>query len=386
VKGVATRFFKLTASAWDMLAGGAAIPKTSLSIGGIACDASGCVYVQEPDNDWRDPTVRAQNVGHGGQTNYTFDVEVEKAYLTITRGGVAITGQTNTVIVGEQVALSCGLSPGLAPITNFQWTVPGNRVKDFYVSSDALNTNGWPVALTNSDLATSSIVFYWVDGSGGSLLEVQCTAQVKGETMTAKTKFNVIRPSADWLGFLTGTVNVTNPLAGSWILQFGSGSNPRGFTEVLTNINLNNYTGSGWRFVEVQTGNSATTLFGTNGINTAEVSAGIDNTFDDWFLPFGTNNASYGDSPSQPLPATKISVTRTDSFSTHLMFKPSGGIAVPLRRIDWNWSGTAGTNGANGWVLTSSPTNAAITAANIDTLSFPAWTNSIHNGTTNILQ
>jgi hypothetical protein len=274
------------------------------------------------------------------------------------------------------------LSPGLAPITNFQWTVPGNRVKDFYVSSDALHTNGWPVALTNSDLATNSVVFHWVDGSGGSLLEVQCTAQVKGETLTAKTKFNVIRPSANWNARIQDLVAVDNdhPLGATFanVLHFGGGTN-YGITFTLTNVNLNGYAGS-YAFSCIQLFD-LTLLVVTNPAISCVfqyLMNGRDGAYP--YKSFGqTNSGQAVDSPGQGLITPSwTNAWRMDAAQMFLMFQPaSPSIPVPLRVDTWFWSGTA----ANGppWYLASSPTNRAIIGNNLDTIQHPAWTNSLKN-------
>jgi hypothetical protein len=180
----ATGFFKLTAHAWKVPSTGTAIPNTSLMVGGAACDTNGAAYGALPDNAEYDATVHAEQAGY---SNFTFEVEVAKAYLQIWRNGSDIAEKTNTVIVGEQIALTCRFDNDIAPITNFQWTVPGNTVSNYVPST--------PVSLlhSNLNLTNASIYFYWYRPD--SELEVQCTVIAKGVTITAKTKFNVISPS-----------------------------------------------------------------------------------------------------------------------------------------------------------------------------------------------
>lgn len=68
-------------------------------------------------------------------------------------------------------------------------------------------------------------------------------------------------------------------------------------------------------------------------------------------------------------------VTDSGSYQMFLMFQPSGGIRVPLKLAEWNWSGTgnADTNGV--WTLGS--TNAPPPSGG-DTTIFPVWTNVVN--------
>ena len=50
------------------------------------------------------------------------------------------------------------------------------------------------VLYTNIYTNLQSVVFYWADGASNRV--VQCSAKVNGQTVTAKTTFNVLRPTA----------------------------------------------------------------------------------------------------------------------------------------------------------------------------------------------
>ena len=68
-------------------------------------------------------------------------------------------------------------------------------------------------------------------------------------------------------------------------------------------------------------------------------------------------------------------ISRDDSFGDWLMFQPSDGQWVPLRRVDWSWEGSAALSSGT-WSLTSS--NHTIGAV-VDTTQYPWWTNNIRN-------
>jgi hypothetical protein len=59
-----------------------------------------------------------------------------------------------------------------------------------------------------------------------------------------------------------------------------------------------------------------------------------------------------------------------------LMFKPDGGHYVPLRSVNWYFSGSA-TNPGTGWILTGS--NWSTNPPDVDTgTNYPTWTNNSH--------
>src|ERR1043166_1218219 len=184
----ATRFFKLHASAYDNI-GHSNISGSLLSIASGQCNSEGNRYRLATDNDWYDCTVTAE----GDYADFNFNVEPAKAKLAITRGGANITDQTNTVIVGEQIALTCQFLDmadqpfNIATITNFQWTVGGQTVSNYIPST--------PASVLNETLNTtnSSITFYWWRPTNN--VEVQCAAIAKGISMTAKAKFDVRAPT-----------------------------------------------------------------------------------------------------------------------------------------------------------------------------------------------
>ena len=67
--------------------------------------------------------------------------------------------------------------------------------------------------------------------------------------------------------------------------------------------------------------------------------------------------------------------TAADDYSTWLMFAPSGGHSVPLKKINWHWSGTGEWSGGNP-LLTAHDKG---TDGATDTTDYPSWTNSLSN-------
>ena len=91
----------------------------------------------------------------------------------------------------------------------------------------------------------------------------------------------------------------------------------------------------------------------------------------DNYLPYDDTSAT-DDSPGTPLSDDLKVKTVSDTFTMWLMFKPSNtdSIWVPLRSINWSWSGTATRSGTT-WTLTSpgdTPNPSSST-----TTTFPTW-------------
>jgi hypothetical protein len=95
-----------------------------------------------------------------------------------------------------------------------------------------------------------------------------------------------------------------------------------------------------------------------------------------WTYGVGLNEM---DSPGVGLFSGDTVVTLSESFNMWFGFKPSDGHWVPLRIVNWSWSGTAMVSGAN-WVLTSESNT--LNPQDADTETYPYWTNNSSNITT----
>src|SRR5205085_3013786 len=94
----------------------------------------------------------------------------------------------------------------------------------------------------------------------------------------------------------------------------------------------------------IQTGQSSETDMGTNGINYLITGTGVDNGSDtnDYIYAFDGAFTGYvaNDSPATSLSSFFTNVSRSDSFTMHVMFRltNSGAIPAPLKKVDWSWS------------------------------------------------
>ena len=85
------------------------------------------------------------------------------------------------------------------------------------------------------------------------------------------------------------------------------------------------------------------------------------------------------DSPGIGIGVTnnQIRVAREDHFTDYLMFisDREGSVWVTLRKMQWNWSGSA-TNTAGGWVVDSQSNTKSNSS---DSTELPVWTNYTGN-------
>ena len=104
-------------------------------------------------------------------------------------------------------------------------------------------------------------------------------------------------------------------------------------------------------------------------------------------LPNYTNDTNaYYDSPSLGITNENHHVAMfSDDFQTFLMFHPIDNpltppnITVPLRVINWSWTGAGDTNSSGGWYMPSG--RAGAVDDNEPTTAFPVWTNVINGYT-----
>jgi hypothetical protein len=261
--------------------------------------------------------------------DYTFYVQVGGLQIVDANTGTVLTGQTNKVIVGQQMNLKCQLMISnevitVFPLTNFQWTVPGFAISNYVVAADASSA----VVYTNFPTTKSNVVFYWVDGASNRA--VQCSATAQGKTFTAQATFNVLRPTA--------TIEVAQPgvvsLDGNFYLQDAPvdfyGHVQSAYPGVANWTQLVNRDCQQAFYIETGTWGNYwldTHPFYSNQIN-SEVGPGLD------------ERVPLEDAPEVLI---DVHVSNIDKFKTYLMFKPDGdgSIYVPLGRTDWGWHGDA---------------------------------------------
>ncbi len=282
-----------------------------------------------------------------------------KYRLRIYLGEQDVTDTNVNALVGQRLVLTSQLAPdGAPPITNYQWTVPATALTNFYVSPDPLQTNGYPVPLTQK--TTNTVRFCWVDP--GTKL-VSCAVTAIGNTWSAKTWFQVKRPNATLTATIQADVEVDND-----VLRFQNN-----FIAGITFMARDEDTDGDWQYF--QTGHQ---LYRYQDGQTGKWSRGEGTGLDTSYPGIDR------DAPSTELPAGGTTTTADGSFTTYLAFRPtSADVLVPIRQIHWSWEGEALTNSSGIWTL-------GYGTANVDHVDFPApstisWTNNIMSTLTNVV-
>jgi hypothetical protein len=239
--------------------------------------------------------------------------------------------------------------------------VPAFIISNFYTSSDGLTGKVMNLIYPNN-YTNSTITYYWVKGSGSSTFEVQCTAIAKGVSLTAKTKFKVIRPEASLTASITGAIALDNNFPNNeFALHFGW--NPVGII-----FDYSTTTAGTWDFAQLIGNFVLRQQDPADGQWWRVQGSGLDTVFP--YPKYRTPGTS--DSPGVPVLPDAAAVTIDWSFTMYLMFKPTGGIYVPIRKIGWGWNAAA-----TRYVAWGSPTGAPYVEPNdSDATSHPEWTDN----------
>ncbi|MCP9494305.1 MAG: Ig-like domain-containing protein [Pyrinomonadaceae bacterium MAG19_C2-C3] len=304
-------------------------------------------------------------------TTMTADAPVEVApTIIIKQDGQDITGATKNVIVGQQINLTAQVMSGNSSSSNPQWSVPGNPIANYTAS----NMEGKVTPL--EDLNNTSLSFYWV--SGGDNRQVTYSVTVRGRAYSGRVTFNVKRPTVT-VTARTGVVSVRQfPGEVDYELLCGVVSGPNAAPGIrFTRTNLMVPTGFSGDTYWVQLANVSRTRRRNDGTNETFTDAGLDTAF-----PYSSNDPNATetqDSPGLRLTINFNYATVNDSFQMWLMFKPSGdnSIFVPLRRVNWGWSGSAERPGTPFWNLVAGSSVQASSPA--DSTTHPTWTKRAGN-------
>jgi hypothetical protein len=288
--------------------------------------------------------------------------------VNIKQGSTVITGTTQNVIVGQKISLTADVQPASATIKNREWTIPEVRVANYVAtySNPTSATSGVVTALGTNPVSGSSVDFYWVDGSEGR--QVQFSVKVNGKTFTAIAIFNVKQPSAE-ITINTGAVQITSAWPSGYGMWLGIP------TQVGISFSANVTIPSGFTGnVEwVQIWNKFRRVHASNGGWYRSSGAGLDSQY-----PYSQGNQA-NDSPGLPF-GTNTGVIIDESFQMSLLFQPTGlsvpTIWVPLKIINWGWTGNASFDSSS-WVLNSSSNPSNPQAA--DTTTHPTWTQNALN-------
>jgi hypothetical protein len=289
-------------------------------------------------------------------------------------GGAPITN-TQNVVVGQKISLTCTWNGAGPLITNYSWTVPGITFSDYVASvSSAVLYKTFPT--TNSNVA-----FYWVDGGAKQL---SCTVIADGKPFTANASFQVTRPHAALAAAVTGEIRADNNYfrPGTYLHFGGYYVGTNAIHGIKFQISGADVAGD---YFFIQTGSIHEEQLWSNGTNyVGDSDYGVDNGVNpsSYIYPLdssqGTN--ATGDSPGSELKTNFQSVTKSDAYAMYLMFTPANvGTAepVPLQKVNWTWSATAIQTNAtlNLWRVTNAIPPSE--PAPMDCTSHPEWSTNV---------
>ena len=294
----------------------------------------------------------------GTNTNGAADRKITLSFLT------PAGANGNTVIVGQEIALSASLKDPRNPAgkfpadTTFSWSVPGQTVGGYQESVDSGATSPTPTA-TNYP----GIIFYWLDASdtGNPNQGVNRKISVTAAGLTASTTFTVESPVASVTATI-GTVQVGNNLGGVATvgkveLMAPNGGIGAGITFKRTTSAIPTGFGGDWDWLQVES--STYTLTGNNGttynkkhdfwvLDAGKPSPGGNPINDPWHYT-AENQLGTGDSPLNGGDSVNLASFGFDiTADMYLMFKPdlAHSIEVPIRVVPWYAGGSATWNAA----------------------------------------
>jgi hypothetical protein len=290
-------------------------------------------------------------------------------------------------IVGQAVtfALSTNLPPGVLA-TNFQWSFQGNY---FNNQSNAVANMSFPACSTvpyidSSLLTLSQTTNWWVSGGlnppSNYIASLNCTLMFtngnSSQPYLTQGKFKMYRPQAT-ITTQTHSVIVSSA-RGSPELTFGLPfTNQQGIVFSATISLPPGFSGT-TEWVQVVNNSQATRQRASDLKYERYHAAGLDTSF-----PYGndpTNNPlQTTDTPGYQLLDGYLEYNAlTSEFEMWFLFQPDGGERVPLRAVNWNWSGSA-TNTLDGWSIEAGTATNSGNPSDFDAQTYPRWTDNVTN-------
>ena len=280
--------------------------------------------------------------------------------------GTTVSDTTQTKIVGQRIDLNVSSTSG-GQLSNIQWHLTGNAIKD-YIHGDASEKKAaQPIDLSPAELNDAEIPFYWIQGGEQT---ATVSAEVNGEPRQATVIYNVLAPTMISMQSLTGKVDIYD-FSDERQLLFGS--IPK---------NKDRTAGIKWTFRAIAPVGGNGEIDAVQLINWLHI-----NTCNNGKTPTSSSRGAfvldtlpidpdplYGpsvpiaggppgqewnghDSPGVLLTPDLSKAFAHDNFETFFMYKPQGldSIWVTIGQLDWNWTGNADRRGApknNNWKLT----------------------------------
>ena len=322
--------------------------------------------------------------------------------VSIKKGSDDITDKTTTVVVGQHIILDGAVEGSGFKVSAMRWDISGDSSTRISECDPQSGYMSLPAPLSDDDLKSSEVSFYWIDDPGGDVT-VTFSVKVDGSDYSANAKFNVLRPTASF----TSQTTTANPpvsvgpsptdLSIPCSLNYGAVGNPgitftgqvtapqggEGQIAITQAIN----TCRRWRDNAgvVSTRSSNGNYISDNKENTND---GAGYVKDESLWPIGddaTETTTSEDCPAFALDQNHNWAYAYDQFKTYLVYRPKGddSIWVTLSVIEWSWGGSASRGAVTavnpyGWFLYST-TPPVINPPGAPCAVTPKWVNWFTN-------
>jgi hypothetical protein len=297
------------------------------------------------------------------------------------QGGGNITGTTQNVVVGQQIALQGQASFGIpmsqgwnVGVTTFVGGYKASLQQGCLVDANATDPTACVTTFTQLTSSGQNFTFYFTPPTSGNVVVTYKATRPLGAVASASTTFAVVGPAlVPNRGIAVGSGPGSVSLDMNGFLKAGAlpvqtlhyGTNPPNagiyfYDDNTTVTPPPGYPNAVFEFIQVvyNAFYFATPIAGGFASPPPICAGGVDDGHapgQNWIFSLGNTD----DSPTVPQSLmTKggpmASIGATEDFMTFLMFDPKspGSIPVPLGVISWNWGGQASSpDGGNTFVL-----------------------------------
>ncbi|MCU1269955.1 MAG: hypothetical protein JWN74_1249 [Acidobacteriaceae bacterium] len=294
--------------------------------------------------------------------------------------GSDVTGATQSVVVGQQIALSVPNSSLPACVASQTWSTPPGTAVGGY---NPTNTSATVTPISSVNINSQTYTFYWVDSSTTARKMTYYYTLSSGATSpVATTTFNVngptsptmtVTPSSTRLQTVQDSTGASIQIAtfgaqlSPWPTE-GPGT-PAGMSFGATITQPSGYSSANVQWVQIINSGSGKQINGST-TKTCPIAAGGDGPY-----PYKASSLDADDSPSTKLlTGTYTEETETVSYTMYLMWNSNltNSISIALGHVDWTWSFDAKyTN--NAWSLVSSSGGPSKTPNFTISSYFPRW-------------
>jgi hypothetical protein len=282
--------------------------------------------------------------------------------------GNNLAGTNKDAIVGEHIRLYLRTIPARS-FTDLNWDITGAHKQKWDVHPPSSVTDPVSTASVESTVTNDTPVnFFWHDGDfNGKAETVTMRLKIGGRQYQRRVNYRVFRPLVD-VNATKGEIKVDNVYDPSKppgiYLHYGIPVGAPGNDLHAINITIPLGLTGHWQWVRTVAADRTSGTLHASGF-------GLDAVYPS---SLGLQDE---DSPAQQLTSGGVDIANSpmicnDAFDTYLMFMPDLQNAhwVPMKKIHWNWFGTATESFFGTWSLESSGTDTTTVSNWVD---FPTW-------------